>query len=316
MSRNPLKRRRKFRRSAAAYFVIVAIAISIFLIANVAAQPGSRVKPTSISESHPKKGAKIVYLKPKYKCAVADDPESERIFAEYGAVVAADKEVLIPDRCIYDSESDVAEFQRRAKTAKAMLGGIEIELQEAAMRALLDADTEAAERRRRIRPLDGPVAAKRSYADTARLWNSRFLPALAHWERVKRIASEDAADARSAGHREQVRRVIDWEKQGMLFGTGRRGSIFASVAPPGTSHHVFMLAIDVANYGDPLVIAAMNRNGWYQTVLNDPPHFTYLGIDEEDLPARGLKKVYRGRIAYWVPNLKPRPQQTLERAND
>ena len=45
---------------------------------------------------------------------------------------------------------------------------------------------------------------------------------------------------------------------------------------------------------------ALNQNGWFQTVQNDVPHWTYLGWDQESLQKFGLqKKTVRG-ITYWV----------------
>ncbi|HSU25723.1 MAG TPA: hypothetical protein VLI65_07065, partial [Pyrinomonadaceae bacterium] len=87
--------------------------------------------------------------------------------------------------------------------------------------------------------------------------------------------------------------------------TNMSRSIFSSVAPPGTSQHLFLLAFDVAEYRDPNVVSILNRNGWYQTVLNDEPHFTFVGVAASELPRRGLKLVYQNGTAYWIPNLPP-----------
>lgn len=45
------------------------------------------------------------------------------------------------------------------------------------------------------------------------------------------------------------------------------------VAKPGTSPHESGLAVDVQNYNDPAALAALNRQGLYQTVPKDPVHF-------------------------------------------
>ncbi|MCA1850146.1 MAG: zinc ribbon domain-containing protein [Acidobacteria bacterium] len=40
-------------------------------------------------------------------------------------------------------------------------------------------------------PRDGAEAARRTYADTLRLWRSRFLPALEHWTKQGRLAAAE-----------------------------------------------------------------------------------------------------------------------------
>ena len=45
------------------------------------------------------------------------------------------------------------------------------------------------------------------------------------------------------------------------------------------------------------------RDGWFQTVKSDMPHFTYLGLAEQDLPARGLRSVLVGKQLFWIPNV-------------
>ena len=46
-----------------------------------------------------------------------------------------------------------------------------------------------------------------------------------------------------------------------------------AIAKPGMSKHERGLAIDIQNYNDPTAVAAMNRQGLFQTVKNDPVHF-------------------------------------------
>jgi hypothetical protein len=38
-------------------------------------------------------------------------------------------------------------------------------------------------------------------------------------------------------------------------------------------------------------------------VQSDLPHFTFLGLSETDLPARGLRRVNVGEQAFWIPNV-------------
>jgi hypothetical protein len=76
-----------------------------------------------------------------------------------------------------------------------------------------------------------------------------------------------------------------------------------SVAPPGTSQHLSMLAIDIAEFNDARTREIMASHGWFQTVISDLPHFTYLGVDEAALPDLGLKKVLNGDRGFWIPDL-------------
>jgi D-alanyl-D-alanine carboxypeptidase len=80
---------------------------------------------------------------------------------------------------------------------------------------------------------------------------------------------------------------------------GTETAILGIVAPPGTSQHLWGLAIDLRV----LKLAqrtALNQNGWFQTVETDVPHWTYLGIPEEKLADFGFtKKIIRG-ITYWL----------------
>lgn len=225
------------------------------------------------------------------------------IFREYGSVFAAARSVVVPPVCIFTSDTEVADFQARLDTKRARIGSAEIELQSAAMDTLLRAVEEAKERGLRITPLDGSVAGRRSFADTLRIWNSRFLPALNYWVARGRIGKGAAERVRLMPINEQVAQVFVWEADGLYFSTGKNRPIMSSVAPPGTSQHLSLLAFDVVQAGNAKVRRILNQNGWFQTVVNDTPHFTYLGVPESELPSRGLRKVVRGGVAYWIPKL-------------
>src|SRR6185436_5838373 len=103
------------------------------------------------------------------------------------------KEILPPPVCVFTCESEVMEFHKSAGRAAATIGGDTIELQPAAMNALLRARAAARAEGLDISPRDGAEAARRNYADTVRLWNSRFEPALAHWTGLGRL-TEDTAE--------------------------------------------------------------------------------------------------------------------------
>lgn len=216
---------------------------------------------------------------------------------------AADDSVEVPRTCIFASEEHVTKFQASVEIRSERIGNVEIELQEAAMDALLDAVSEAAEGGLRITPLDGAIAGRRSFADTVRIWNSRFHPALNHWVARGRIKRLDADAALKMSVIEQTTTVLSWESQGLYFSTGRNRPIMSSVAPPGTSQHLSMLAFDIEQSADRRVREILNRNGWYQTVVGDTPHFTFLGVNARKLPERGLRSVEVGGHTYWVPNV-------------
>ncbi|MFN5067878.1 MAG: D-alanyl-D-alanine carboxypeptidase family protein [Aphanizomenon sp.] len=80
---------------------------------------------------------------------------------------------------------------------------------------------------------------------------------------------------------------------------GKETKILGLVAPPGTSQHLWGLAIDL-QVSTPTQRQALNENGWFQTVVNDLPHWTYLGWSENDLPKFGLQQKIVQGIKYWV----------------
>lgn len=236
-------------------------------------------------------------------CRVETNAISRRVFTEYGAMFAANDPVKLPDRCVFLDELDVEDFQATLKIRTAIIRGTTIELQDAAMVSLLAAIDEANRSNLRITPLDGSIAGRRSYADTVRIWNSRFLPALNYWVRRGKISASDADAARSLDKISQAEQVMEWESSGWFFSTNFSRSIFSSTAPPGTSQHLSLVAFDVVEYGNKRVRNILNKHGWFQTVASDSPHFTYLGVAETALPSRGLKPLTRGGYKYWVPKL-------------
>lgn len=236
-------------------------------------------------------------------CDVDNDPVAERVFADYGAMFAAAGSIVFPPKCIFQNETEVRAFQNGARSKSAVLEGVWIELQEAAMNALLEAQKEAAEKNLKITPRDGSEAAKRSYALTVQLWNSRFFPALDHWVAKGKIRPDEAEVARSQPVAAQVAQVLKWEEKNLWFSTNRSKSIFYSAAPPGTSQHISMLAFDVEQYGNRQVRDILAKHGWFQTVKNDATHFTYLGLAKSELPKHGLKRIFTGGQEFWIPNL-------------
>lgn len=239
-------------------------------------------------------------------CPVEKNPLARRVLFEYGSIFTSTTEVRLPGTCIFADEVDVEDFQSNLKIKKVAFGAVPIELQLIAMEQLEKARAEALRMGLKFTPLDGSIAGRRSYADTVRIWNSRFYRALDHWTRRGKISAEDAEKARSAPVRKQVDMVSAWEAKGYYFSTDFSKSIFYSVAPPGTSQHLSLLAFDVVEAGNPAVRRILNKYGWFQTIRTDQPHFTFLGVDESELPRRGLKNVVHQGNSYWVPNTEVR----------
>jgi len=82
----------------------------------------------------------------------------------------------------------------------------------------------------------------------------------------------------------------------------RRGqdvAILHLVAPPGSSQHLFGLAIDLrpTNQTQRAILA---QHGWFQTVEKDLPHWTYVGLSAAQLQQFGFKNKSDGGISYWV----------------
>jgi hypothetical protein len=236
-------------------------------------------------------------------CPVDSDTVAERVFADYGAIFIAENNVVFPFKCVFVNETEVSFYQKFAKPKSAVIGGVAIELQEPAMNALLEAIEDAKKKNLRITPRGGSEAARRSYSDTERLWNSRFYPALNYWVGKGKISRRDAEAAKAMPINEQVAQVLEWESKKLWFSTDFSKSILYSVAAPGASQHIFMLALDVEQFANKQVRQVLADHGWFQTVKSDLPHFTYLGIAKKDLPNYGLKQAFSGGQEFWIPNL-------------
>jgi hypothetical protein len=235
-------------------------------------------------------------------CPVTD-AVARRMLADYGAMYVATKKVLPPPVCIFTSEEEVKKYQERAGFASALIGYDEIELQPEAMKQLLKAREEADKEGLDITPRGGTEAARRNYDDTLRLWDTRFLPALDYWKEKGRLSSEQIARLRGLSLHEQVAAVLDLERGGVFFSKDFSKSILYSIAAPGASQHIAMLALDVSEFDNPRVRAILAEHGWFQTVLSDLPHFTFLGRKEKDLPEHGLRAVMSGEQLFWIPNI-------------
>jgi hypothetical protein len=232
------------------------------------------------------------------------DPVARRILEEYGAVFVATKKVLPPPVCIFTTEDQVTRFQDAAGFDEEQIGFDVIELQPEALKQLRKAREQAQKEGLDITPRDGAEAARRNYGDSLRLWNSRFLPALDYWLSQGRLTAEQVARLKSLSLSQQIAEVLELEKVGIYFSKDLSKSILYSIAAPGTSQHIHMLAFDVNEFENPRVREIMAEHGWFQTVLSDLPHFTFLGLKEKDLPKNGLRSVEVNGQAFWIPNVE------------
>lgn len=216
------------------------------------------------------------------------DVIANRIVKDYGSLFIAQETVVLPSACLFDNEEAVEKFQAKAGYLKAEIAGTFIELQQAAMEYLLRARAEAALKNLNITARDGAEAARRNYADTLRLWKSRFDPACRYWKKRGRLSFAQIERLELLSIREQVKEVLRLEKRGIYFNTFFNRSILYSVAAPGASQHLSMLALDINEFDNAEVRKILARHGWFRTVRNDQPHFTFLGHQPQNLKKHGL----------------------------
>ncbi len=230
------------------------------------------------------------------------DSVGRKMLREYGAVYIARGGAVPPTKVVFKDEADVAAYQAKAGAVRETVGGVSIELQAAAMKALQEAASEAGQKGMTITPR-GSDAAKRDYQGTVDLWKSRVDPGLDHWSQQGRITAADADRIRRLSPFEQVPEIFKLEEKGIYFAKDLSKSIIYSVAPPGTSQHLSMLALDVTENENVKIRETLARHGWFQTVPTDLPHFTFLGVPESELTKLGLKQVRTGGRIFYVPNL-------------
>jgi hypothetical protein len=231
------------------------------------------------------------------------DPVARRILEEYGAVFVADKKVKPPPVCVFTTEEQVTKFQEEAGFQTEYISYDNVELQPEALKHLLKAREEAQKQGLDITPRDGAEAGRRNYEDSVRLWNSRFEPALDYWLSQGRLTAEQVNRLRGLPLSQQIAEVLELEKAGIYFSKDLSKSILYSIAAPGTSQHIHMLAFDVNEFENPRIREIMGKHGWFQTVLSDLPHFTFLGLKEKDLPKHGLRSVEVNGQVFWIPNV-------------
>lgn len=229
----------------------------------------------------------------------------ERLFVEYGAVFSTS--ATPPPTIIFEDARQVEAFQSSLQTGRAFVGEHEITLQTEALRGLVAAAARMANRGGKITARAADAGA-RSYEDTVRLWTRNVTRGIEHWRELGRITAEQAEFFAALSPVEQVSPILELEEaEQLFFGTFFDRSILYSVAAPGASQHLSLLAFDVSEYQDPEVEAELARNGWYRTVPNDLPHFTYLGHEQSALASLGLKRIIRTFdehvYGFWIPDL-------------
>jgi hypothetical protein len=230
------------------------------------------------------------------------DAAGQLLLREYGSVFVARGGSIPPRKVVFRDEADVLAFQAALKVSSDTIGGIRLDLQTPAMTGLKNAIAEARRAGLSISPR-GADSARRGYNQTVSLWASRVEPGLTYWVGKGRITREEAARIRTLTPYEQVPVILKLEEIHIFFAKSLNKSIIYSVAPPGTSQHISMLALDVKEFDNARVRAILANNGWFQTVASDLPHFTYLGVTEAELPQLGLKPVTNTARTFWVPDI-------------
>lgn len=228
------------------------------------------------------------------------DAVGQKLLREYGSVFVT--RATAPTKVVFKDQAEVTAFQNSLKTSSESIGGFNVQLQTAAMDDLKKAIEEAKGKGLTISPR-GADSAKRSYDETVGLWKSRVDPALKHWTSKGKLTADQASKIRAMSPFEQVSEVLKLEEQGIYFAKDLSKSIIYSVAPPGTSQHLSMLALDVKENENPQVRDILANHGWFQTVVSDLPHFTYLGTNASELPSLGLKSQTSAGRTFWLPAL-------------
>ncbi len=238
------------------------------------------------------------------KINLSDENEevSKRILKDYGAIFVAQNNVAAPPKIIFKDEEDCLAWQSKVSTKRENFGGIEIELQTAAMNDLIAARDEMRGKKLNI-TARGTWAARRSYKDTEKIWSTRITPGLIFWTRRGKLSSTEAARIRALASADQIAEILRLESKGLFFSKDFSKSVLYSATPPGASQHISMLAVDINENGNSNVRSILAKHGWFQTVASDTPHFTYLGVSEDKLPTLGLKKIVKDNRIYWIPDL-------------
>ena len=230
------------------------------------------------------------------------DDAGKLLLREYGSVFVSRGGTTPPKKVVFKDQADVIAYQAGVQRSSESIGGMTMTLQTPAMNALKAAISEAKAAGLTIGPR-GADSSIRDYDHTVNLWTSRVNPGLVKWVGNGRVTQAEANRIKKLTPFEQVPEILKLEQQSIFFSTDQTKSIIYSVAPPGTSQHISMLALDVKEFDKARVRSILANHGWFQTVTSDLPHFTYLGVTEAELPGLGLKKVTNTGRDFWVPNI-------------
>lgn len=228
-----------------------------------------------------------------------------QLLAAYGAMFIA-RGVRLPPVVIFPNAQACAAWQNSVPQMRRRIDGHWVDLQTRPMQSLLAAEAVARRQGLKIIPR-GHGSSRRDYAGTVALWQSRVDPGLRYWVGRHRLAPARAAAIRRMPIAQQVGVILQLQTRGLFFSLGEKKNILYSVAAPGASQHLAMLALDVQDTGNPELRRILAAHGWFQTILSDTPHFTYLGVPQSQLTALGLKRVIWAGRPFWVPNLPAPP---------
>ena len=274
------------------------LALALGLAMPVSAVPGPK-PPTGAEDEL---SARFLAAIKTHRVAVPDDRLGRRLLAEYGALyVCKAAGVSFPEVMRFADQPALTRFQTAAHPTAVKLGRTVIELQPPAAQALEEALSDAKREHLTISARGGPSAARRSMSEATGFWKKRVENALAHWTKAGKLTPARAAAIRAMPLAEQIEAALEEEDQGHFFALSLDKTVLRSTAPPGSSQHHAMLALDVEEHESAKVRALLARHGWFQTVVSDLPHFTYLGAAESELAGLGLGRVEAESRTWWLP---------------
>lgn len=229
-------------------------------------QPQPQIPPIQVPSPTP---TRILTNKERFIAALMnlfpkippEDSYEYILLRAYGApLINLEPTIKLPKKVVFKNNQETQQFQATLTMGK-VAGTRNCYLQKSAADALNKARAQA---RFRLKSGYGKSDCTRDFATTARFW--------------KKYATS---------------RTLDLVKQ------GKETRILGTVAPPGTSQHLWGLAIDL-RVTNKKQINALNQNGWYRTVKYDVPHWSYVGYPPEKLPKLGFQKKLITGTNYWL----------------